>query len=83
MIFTSTKNAIVLPVAKVLRAGENNEEMDFFIMNPKKCYKSPVMREHICHYLNYFEAFFDTEKEYFTNLAHIKFLIDCVHCLIN
>ena len=28
MIFTSTKNAIVLPVAKVLRAGENNEEME-------------------------------------------------------
>ena len=78
MIFTSTKNAIVLPVAKVLRAGENNEEMDFFIMNPKKCYKSPVMREHICHYLNYFEKYYDMEKELVVVLSKIKYMIDFV-----
>ena len=28
-------------------------------------------------YLNYFEKYFDPDKEYYTNLAHIKFIIDC------
>lgn len=76
-IFTNAKNIITAPLDKFYHLSEGNNKINYFMVNPKKSYNSDDLRAHNCHYLNYFEAFFDTEKEYFTNLAHIKFLIDC------
>ena len=77
IIFTNAKNVIVAPLAEFYHLSEGNNKINYFMVNPKKSYNSDELRAHNCHYLNYFEAFYDSEKEYFTNLAHIKFLIDC------
>ena len=76
-IFTNAKNIIIAPLDKFYHLEEGNNKINFFMINPKKSYNSDDLRNHCCKYLNYFEKFFDIEKEYFTNLAHIKFLIDC------
>ena len=46
------------------------------MMSAKKCYNSQVMRDHTCQYLNYFEKFYDIDKEYLVVLARIKYMID-------
>lgn len=74
-IFRNSKNIITAPLTQLYHLPEG-DPMDFFIVNTKKSYNSDELRAHTCLYLNYFEKFFDPEKEYFTNMAHIKFFID-------
>lgn len=78
IIFTNAKNIIMAPLDKYFHLEEGNDKVNFFMVNPKKSYNSDDLRDHCCLYLNYFEEYFDVEKEYYTNLAHIKFLIDCI-----
>lgn len=76
-IFRHAKNIIFAPLSNFYHIGEDgNQNINYFAINPKKSYNSDDLRPHTCHYLNYFEKFFDIEKEYFTNMAHIKFFID-------
>lgn len=76
-IFKHAKNIIFAPLSNFYHIGEDgNQNINYFIINPKKSYNSDDLRPHTCLYLNYFEKFFDQEKEYFTNMAHIKFFID-------
>lgn len=77
IIFTNSKNLIMAPLSNFYHLEEGNNKINYFMVNPKKSYNSDELRNHNCHYLNYFEAYYDLEKEYFTNIAHIKFLIDC------
>lgn len=77
IIFTHSKNLILAPLSDFFHLEDGNNKINFFMVNPKKSYNSDDLRDHNCHYLNYFEKYFDIEKEYFTNIAHIKFLIDC------
>lgn len=77
IIFTHAKNLIIAPLSNFFHLDDSNNKINFFMINPKKSYNSDELRAHNCLYLNYFEKYFDKEKEYFTNLAHIKFLIDC------
>lgn len=76
--FTNTKNIIYAPVTTFYGVSDdhNYDKINFFFINPKKSYNSDSLRDHTCQYLNYFECYFDTEKEYFTNLARVKFMID-------
>ena len=74
--FTNSKDIIVAPVSQYYQLADNNARINYFWIKPKKSYNSDLLRDHCCHYLNYFEKFYDTEKEYFTNLALVKFLID-------
>ena len=79
IIFTTVKGAILAPITKFYKGPESSvgeDDLDFFIVTTKKCYNSQVMRIHICHYLNYFEKFYDIDKEYFVILANLKWLID-------
>lgn len=77
IIFTNAKNLIVAPLSQFYHLTEGNDKINYFMLNSKKSYNSDDLREHNCHYLNYFEKYFDQDKEYYTNLAHIKFFIDC------
>ena len=77
IIFTNSKNLIIAPIANFYHLEQENSKINFFMVNPKKSYNSEDLRDHNCLYLNYFEKYFDTEKEYFTNLAHLKFFVDC------
>lgn len=74
VILTTQKNIIRMPVCKIL--GLQSDTLDIFIIRPKKCYNSQVLREHICHVINYFEKFYDFDRELLINVSQIKFKID-------
>lgn len=76
IIFTNAKDIILAPIAAQFRIDEPNPRINYFWIKPKKSYNSDLLRDHCCHYINYFEKYFDSEKEYFTNLCHLKFFID-------
>lgn len=79
VIFRSSKNIIIAPIDRFyhLEGQPNSNSLNCFMLNTKKSYNSEDLRSHYCHYVNYFEKFFDPELEYFTNMSHLKFLIDC------
>jgi len=79
IIFTNSKNTIIAPIAEFFHQDISNpdiQKLNYFIVKTKKSYNSEDLRNHNNHYLNYFEKYYDTEKELFTNMANIKFLID-------
>ena len=65
IIFTSVIGAFIAPVYKYYKYPEPNISTDYFVTSTKKCYNSDLMRAHMCQYLNYFEKYYDAEKEYF------------------
>ena len=78
-MFRSVRGEIALPITNLFCNG--NQEMssiNYFVMNTKKkkAYASQDMREQICKYLNYFEKFYDDDKELLMVLYHIKISID-------
>lgn len=75
-VFKHTKGAIIAPVSQLFGGGENNTGFDYFMVSPKRCYSSLDLREHFTHYLNYFEKFYDEDKELLSVYARIKYLID-------
>lgn len=79
IIFTNTKNLIIAPLDKLFQLNDsaNSSMLNCFILNTKKSYNSEDIRCHFCLYSNYFEKYYDRELEYFTNMAKIKFMIDC------
>lgn len=75
--FTNAKDVIVAPISRYYHMEDGSNRINYFWIKSKKSYNSDKIRDHCCHYLNYFEKYFDTDKEYFTNLALMKFLVDC------
>lgn len=75
-IFSNAKDIIMAPVGSCYKLEDPNARINLFWIKPKKSYNSDALRNHCCDYINYFEEFFDTEKEYFTNLAIMKYVID-------
>ena len=81
-IFRNIRGEIILPIHELFgnpQDGEQARQLDYFAMNPKRSYNSDVTREHICRYLNYFEKFYDTEKELLMVMYEIKINIDYMH----
>ena len=77
IIFSSIVGAILAPVCRFYKLDEeNNKYLNYFATSTKKCYNSDLMRSHTCHYLNYFEKFYDTDHEYVAAMYQIKFCID-------
>lgn len=79
IIFTNAKNIIIAPLDKYYHITDPEIVSfvnTFWVNSKKKSYNSDDLRNHYCHYINYFEKYYDEEKEYFTNLAKIKYLID-------
>lgn len=79
-IFTECKNSIILPVSKFFGLKES-KVLDSFILTNKRCYNSEEIRWHICHYLNYFEKYFDKEHELLFYIYRMKQLIDTGYIL--
>lgn len=77
MIFKHVKGAIILPVSKFYKVEENSF-LDYFILSAKRCYNGEKIRNHCCKYLNYFERFYDRDKELLMVYYHIKYIIDCM-----
>ena len=76
-IFRNIKGEIILPLAELY--SDNSEEskaLDYFVMSPKKSYNTDEVRDHVCRYLNYFEKFYDTDKELLMMMFRIKLSMD-------
>lgn len=79
IIFTNAKGFIICPVTDCFNIKkEEDDTLDYFYVAPKKCYNSKKMRAHMCQYLNYFEKFFDPDKELLVTMAKVKYMIDCI-----
>ena len=76
-IFRNIKGEIILPIAEFFCDGrEESKQLDYFIMNSKRSYNSDETRSHICRYLNYFEKYYDRDKELLMVLYEMKLIID-------
>ena len=73
-IFRTCKGALVLPVSKYFNV--ENDSLDRFILSTKRCYNGDKMLYHLPLYMNYFEKFYDTDKELLITLFRFKYLID-------
>lgn len=75
-VFKTSRDYVVMDVSSYYKM-ERNPSLDTFVMKSKRSYNNPDTREHIVHYLNYFERFYDVEKELYSIYAMMKYLIDC------
>lgn len=76
-IFRNIKGEVILPISEFFCGGdEETKQLDYFIMNSKRSYNSDETRGHICRYLNYFEKYYDFDKELLMILYEMKLLID-------
>ena len=76
-IFRNIKGEIILPIAEFFCDGrEESKQLDYFIVNSKRSYNSDETRSHICRYLNYFEKYYDRDKELLMVLYEMKLIID-------
>lgn len=77
-IFRTIRGEIILPITEFFYGGdEEKSSLNYFVMNTRKrTYNSVEMRDHICRYLNYFEKFYDKDKELLMVLYNIKLTID-------
>lgn len=80
LLYTSSKGAFIVPIRQFYNLGDckEKEDLDYFVLTlpAKRCYASDKMKNHICHYLNYFNKFYDYDKELFMIYSKIKYLID-------
>jgi len=79
-LFKHIRGEIIIPMSSLFMDPESiteeSKQIDYFAMNSKRAYNSDDVRNHICKYLNYFEKFYDTDKELLSILFKIKLLID-------
>lgn len=74
IIFRTCKNALILPVSQYFNV--DNDKLDRFVLSTKRCYNGEKMQQHLPHYMNYFEKFYDTDKELLVTLFKFKYIID-------
>lgn len=75
MIILNVKGALIMPINSIVNSQKDS--IDYFVLSTKRCYNSDEVRNHICHYLNYFENFYDNDRELLMVYANIKTCIDC------
>ena len=75
-IFRNVKNAILLPVSQFYGLEPNIAFDSFMVVSAKRCYNTDEVRDHICHYMNYFEKYYDTEHELLFYYYRMKQMID-------
>ena len=75
IIFRHLKDEFIVPISQFLNVPENMR-LDCFSLKPKRAYKRLEARQHFCHYLNYFEKFYDKDRELVAIYSQIKCMID-------
>ena len=72
------KGAFIVPFDKYygLTLPEDSQSFCKFSLTAKKCYNSQDMRDHLYKYINYFEKFYDLDREYIAVLYKIKLMMD-------
>ena len=74
-VFKHTKGAVIVPLSKFYGEPEGSP-LDIFLMSAKRCYNNDQTREHFVHYINYFEKFYDTERELLLIYSNMKMSMD-------
>ena len=75
-IFKNIKGDIILPIAEFFHKEDSAKTLDYFAVTPKRSYNSDTTRNHICRYLNYFEKYYDTDKQLLSIIYQIKVSMD-------
>lgn len=75
MIFRTVKGALMCDISSFF-GRENDPNLDSFYLKSKRSYNSEKVRNHMVQYLNYFEKFYDYDKELVTIYSTVKFMID-------
>ena len=76
-IFVPVDGAMIVPISKSLHLKEEDQLLDRFFMTAKRSYaKKQGLLSHFTNYINYFEKFYDTDKELLAVYAKIKIIID-------
>lgn len=74
-VFKHTKGAVIVPLSKFYGEPEGSP-IDIFLMSAKRCYNNDQTREHFVHYINYFEKFYDPDKELLLIYSNLKMSMD-------
>ena len=74
-VFKTSRSAIMTDISSFFQM-ESNSQLDTFVMNTKRSYNNPEMRDHTVHYLNYFEKYYDRDHELPAVYCMMKYLID-------
>ena len=74
-IFKTVKGYIITDISSFFGL-EDNMNLNSFNLAAKRSYNNQKLREHLVHYLNYFEKYYDTDKELLAIYASMKYLID-------
>ena len=75
MLFRITEDHIYVPL-HVLYGNYITDNIDYFDLESKRCYKGLAVRQHLVHYINYFEKYFDPHHELYIAYGYIKYMID-------
>lgn len=89
-VFSHIRGAVIAPVHKFYNMSDEdaaNNMIDFFYVTSKRCYNSDTkikdgevslgFRDHCTNYMNYFEKYYDTQKQLLALYAQLKYFIDC------
>ena len=76
IVFHTTKDAILIDVSSFYHLPEPSPDLDTFNLSSKRAYNGETVKNHVAHYLNYFEKFYDYDHELLAIYASIKYLID-------
>lgn len=76
-IFRNVRGEIILPLAEwFYNCSDEKRQLDYFVTTNKRSYNSEETRVHICKYLNYFEKYYDLDRELIMIIHEIKVCID-------
>ena len=74
-VFKHTKGAIIAPLSELYNEPPDSP-LNLFIVSAKRCYNNDPTREHFVKYLNYFEKFYDYDRELVFVYSRIKICMD-------
>ena len=77
IIFKHVSKCIYVPLSEKF-INQKDTFLDFFQMSAKRCYDGDKVKDHLCHYLNYFLKYYDQDQELLVQYYRIKYLIDCM-----
>ena len=75
IIFKNVTKCVYVPLSKMF-LDMDESYLDFFQMSAKRCYDGDKVKDHLCHYLNYYLKFYDSDKELLLEYYRIKNMID-------
>lgn len=76
-IVKEVKGSMILPITDYYGCDDgSNNDLNYFILSGKRCYNGNIVRSHCSLYLNYFEEYYDTDKELVAIYSNFKYLMD-------